>query len=143
MISVYACSLDDHLPYVPLVVQDNYNENFNCTFSGCAGEDLVCYCSTPNSSDTLHWWDGNSLFCSFTILSGSNPSNEYNVTARVVTSSLSGGFTSELVWKDVSTQFNGTEIGCSHRPLNLSTCRPSSTDQQSSYTLRVTTCRGQ
>ena len=102
---------------------------------------MVCNCSVPN--DPLFWWDGSSGFCSITILHDSNPTrDEANVIAEVVANSPSGGFTSRLTRRNISNELNGTEIGCSQSHIDSSTCRPSSTNQNSSFTMIVQTCRG-
>ena len=123
-----------------LVAQAQVDEGFNCTFTG---EDLVCYCSASSSNDPLFWWDGNSMFCSFTVVNNSSVRNESNWVVEVFDISPSGGLTSKLTLRNISPKLNGTEIGCTHTSVNSRTCRPSSTDQQSSYTLCFTTCRGQ
>ena len=116
-------------------------ENFSCVFSECAGEDIVCNCSVPN--DPLFWWDGNHGFCSITILHDSNPTRaEPDVVAEVVANSPSGGFTSRLTRRNISTELSGTEIGCSQSQIDSTTCRPSSTSQNSSFTLIVQSCQG-
>ena len=121
----------------PLVVKAQEVDNFNCTFSECAGVNIVCYCSVPN--DPLIWWDGNSCI---TITHDSNPRNETNVFAEVVATSSSGGFTSKLTRRNISTELNGTEIGCSQSQIDEDTCTPSRTDQSSSFTLNVQSCQG-
>ena len=122
----------------PLVVKAQEVDNFNCTFSGCAGDDIVCYCSVQN--DPLFWWDGNSGFCSITILHDSNPTrDDHNVVAEVIANSHSYEFTSKLTRRNISTGLNGTEIGCSQSQINSITCRP---DQISSFTLIVQSCQG-
>ena len=68
----------------------------------------------------------------------SNPTRgEPNVVAEVVANSPSGGFTSKLTRKNVSTELNGSEIGYSQSHIDSATCRTSSTDQNSSLTLFV------
>ena len=128
-------------PLSPLVVKAQVVENFTCVFSECAGDDIVCYCSVRN--DPLFWWDGNSGFCSITILHDSNPTrDEPNVVAEVVATSPSGEFTSKLTRRNISTGLNGTEIGCSRSQIDQVTCRPSRTDRNSSFTLNVQSCQG-
>ena len=123
----------------PLVVKAQEVDNFNCTFSGCAGDDIVCYCSVRN--DPLFWWDGNSGFCSITILHDSNPTrDDHNVVAEVIANSPSGEFISKLTRRNISTGLIGTEIGCSQSLIDRVTCRPSRTDQNSSITLNVHSC---
>ena len=56
-----------------------------------------------------------------------------NVSAEVI-DRTSNGFTSRLVWQSVSTEVNGSDIGCSH---SQSVC---SRDQN--FTLLVTGCQG-
>ena len=56
-----------------------------------------------------------------------------NGTAEVAARS-SDAFTSKLVLSSISTELNGTEIGCFH-----SAC---STDQNLNFTLLVTGCQG-
>ena len=125
----------------PLVVKAQEVENFTCVFSECAGEDIVCNCSVPD--DPLFWWDGNSGFCSITILHDSNPTrDEPNVVAEVVATSPSGGFTSKLTRRNISAELNGTERGCSPSLIDRVTCRPSRTDQIYSFTLFVQSCQG-
>ena len=123
-----------------LGVSAECDEKFNCTFSGCPGTSLTCYCSVQNNV-TILWWS------SITISGAENfpcigidrnqmgPRNlpEFNVTAEVVNRILNG-FTSELVWSSVSTELSGSEIGCSH---SQSVC---SRDQN--FTLLVTGCQG-
>ena len=58
-----------------------------------------------------------------------------NGTAEVAARG-SDAFTSKLVWSSISTELNGTEIGCSHL---RSIC---STDQNLNFTLLVTGCQG-
>ena len=124
----------------PLVVKAQEVDNFNCTFSGCAGDDIVCYCSVRN--DPLFWWDGNSSFCSITFLSNSMKIDNHDLVAEVVATSSSGGFTSKLTRRNISTGLNGTEMGCSQSQIDLVTCRPSRTDQNSKITLNVHSCQG-
>ena len=96
-------------------------------------------CSVQN--DPLFWWDGNSGFCSITILHDSNPTrDDHNLVAEVIANSPSGGFTSKLTRKRAG--LNGTEIGCSQSQIDPVTCRPSRTDQISSITLNVHSCQG-
>ena len=67
------------------------------------------------------WWDGNSGFCSITILHDSSPTRyDHNLVAEVVASSASGGFTSKLTRR--SAGFNGTDIGCSQSQIDEDTC---------------------
>ena len=61
---------------------------------------------------------------------------------EVVDISPSGGFTSRLTRRKISTELNGTEIGCSQSQIDSTTCRPSSTSQNSSFTLFVQRCQG-
>ena len=121
---------------LPLAVKAQEIDNFNCTFSECAGENIVCYCSVPN--DPLIWWDGNSCI---TITHDSNPRDEPNVFAKVVATSSSGGFTSKLTRRNISTELNGTEIGC-FQPQNDSTCSSSRASQNFSFMLNVQSCQG-
>ena len=58
-----------------------------------------------------------------------------NVSAEVI-DRTSNGFTSKLVWQSVSTEVNGSEIGCSH------SSRICSRDQNLNITLLVTGCQG-
>ena len=121
----------------PLVVKAQEVDNFNCTFSECAGENIVCYCSVPN--DPLFWWDGNSCI---TITYDSNPTrDEPNVVAEVVATSPSGGFTSKLTRRNISTELNGTEIGC-FQPQNDCTCNSSCASQNFTFMLNVQSCQG-
>ena len=128
-------------PTSPLVVEAQELENFNCTFSECAGEDVVCYCSVPHDT-TLFWWDGNSSFCSITFISNSMKTDNHDLVAEVVDTSPSGGFTSKLTRRNVSAGLNGTEMGCSQSQIDQDTCRPSTTDQNSRITLNVHSCQG-
>ena len=99
---------------------------------------MVCCCSVAGG--ILYWWDGNSGFCSRTVVIASNPQTD-EPTVEVVANSPSGGFTSKLTRRNISTELNGTEIGCSQSQID-STCRPLNTSQNSSFTLLVQTCRG-
>ena len=118
----------------PLVVKTQEVDNFNCTFSECAGENMVCYCSVPN--DRLFWWGRN--IC-ITMINDSNPTrDDHNVVAEVVETSPSGEFTSKLTRRNISIGLNGTEIGCSR-----STCNSSRASQNSSFTLNVQSCQGE
>ena len=117
----------------PLVVKTQEVDHFNCTFSECAGEDMVCYCSVAN--DSLFWWGRN--IC-ITMINDSNPTrDDHNVVAEVVDTSPSGEFTSKLTRRNISTELNGTEIGCSN-----STCNSLRASQNSSFTLNVQSCQG-
>ena len=118
---------------LPLVVTAQEVENFSCDFSGCIGEDMFCYCSVPGGP--LYWWDGNS--CITLVNNSGQTRDEANVVAEVVAVSPSGGFTSRLTRSNISTELNGTEIGCFR-----TNCSPSSTSRNSSFTLLVQTCRG-
>lgn len=112
-------------------------EEFKCAFSGCVDTELVCNCTVPNG--TLFWWDGNTSFCSKTFLNLNNSGkpNRDGGFAEVIRSDPSGSFNS-LLRVNVSIGLNGTEIGCSHEPINTNTCRPSITDRNSTFKLLVT-----
>ena len=113
------------------VVETQTNEDFNCTFPGCVGESVVCYCSVNvNISDCMiQWWDDqpNGLCQSF--LSNSLPyaPEGSGLRAEVVSGSThpTCAFTSRLTL-NVSTERNGTEVGCTRSPSN--SCTPSNTD---------------
>lgn len=123
-----------NLPYtLRLVVTAQEVESFSCDFSGCVGEDMVCYCSVPGGP--LYWWDGNS--CITHVNNSGQTRDEPSVVAEVVANNASGGFTSKLTRRNISAELNGTEIGCFR-----TTCSPSSASQNSSFTLLVQTCRG-
>ena len=105
---------------------------FNCTFSGCSGTNLTCYCSVQ--SNVLAWWDSNNTFCT-TVHKNSMPSNPSDNVSIETVATNSTGLTSKLVWRSISTKLNGNVIGCSR---NLS-C---SADQNPNFTLFVTGCQG-
>ena len=116
--------------------QGDEREGFKCAFSGCVDTELVCNCTVPNG--TLFWWDGSTSFCSKTFVNGSMKPNRDGGFAEVIRSDPSGSFTS-MLRVNVSIGLNGTEIGCSHdQPINPNTCRPSITDQNSTFNLLVT-----
>ena len=120
----------------PLVVKTQEVDHFNCTFSECAGEDMVCYCSVAN--DSLIWWGRN--IC-ITMVNNSQTRHDHNVVAEVVDTSPSGEFTSKLTRRNISIGLNGTEIGC-FQPQNNSTCNSSRASRNSSFTLNVQSCQG-
>ena len=124
---------------LPLVVTAQEVENLSCDFSGCVGEDMVCYCSVAGG--ILYWWDRNSGFCRRTIVNDSNPTTDEPIV-EVVDKSPSGGFTSKLTRRNISNELNGIEIRCSQSPIDQVTCRPSRTSRNSSFTLFVRTCQG-
>jgi len=123
------------------VVETQSDEDFICTFSGCVGENVVCYCSVQNGA--IHWWDDDATFCSITMFSNSmeriDP-DQVRYVVEVVKGSTrpTGAFTSKLTL-NVSTELNDTEIGCTSS--QLSSCRPSNSDQNS-FTLLVKDCPG-
>jgi len=124
------------------VVETQSDEDFNCTFSGCVGENVVCYCSLQN--DVIHWWDDGATFCGITMFSNSMETidpDQARYRVEVVSGSTcptGGAFTSKLTL-NVSTELNDTEIGCTSSRLN--SCRPSNSDQNS-VTLLVKDCQG-
>lgn len=118
-----------------LGVSAQCDEHFNCTFSGCAGTDLTCYCSLE--SEVLWWVTANNSCCITIDKNQMTPTilSCLNGTAEVAARS-SDAFTSKLVLSSISTELNGTEIGCSH---SANIC---STDQNLNFTLLVTGCQG-
>ena len=122
-----------------LGVSAQCDEMFNCTFSGCPRTNLTCYCSVQNNVTVLWWSSINISGAVDCITIGKNqmmpPNRPENVSAEVV-DRTSNGFTSRLVWQSVSTEVNGSEIGCFH---SSSIC---SRDQNLNFTLLVTGCQG-
>ena len=93
------------------VVETQTNVDFNCTFSGCVGENVVCYCSAIIPNDGIHW--NIPRFGNVTLLSNSNERTGAGLLAEVVngSSSQTVAFTSKLTL-NVSVEYNDTEIGC-------------------------------
>ena len=110
------------------VVETQSNEDFNCTFSGCVGENVVCYCSVNVSDYMIQWWDDQATLCQ-SFLNNSRPfiSVGSGLRAEVVSGSThpTGAFTSKLTL-NVSTERNGSKVGCTRSPST--SCTPSNTD---------------
>ena len=119
-----------------LGVSAQCDENFNCTFSGCPGTNLTCCCSVQSY---ILWWSSNNISGAenFCIPIGKNQTDsnrsQLDVVVEVANRS-SEGFISKLVWSSISTELNGTVIGCSH---SQSVC-----SRDRNFTLLVTGCQG-